>query len=65
VAGLLGPACRMDKKGPAVAEAEVGQGGTTQWKMCGLDADTSVAVFFEIVGSGQGQGQEGQVRKGG
>jgi len=61
VAGLLGPACRVDKKGPHVADTEVGQGGTTQWKMCGVDADASVAVFFEITGGGPGQQQEGQV----
>ena len=63
VAGLLGPACRVDKKGPHVADTEVGQGGTTQWKMCGLDADTSLAVFFEVVGGGPGQQNDGgQVR---
>jgi hypothetical protein len=53
----------MDKKGPHVAETEVGQGGTSQWRMCGVDADASVAVFFEITGGGAGQQQqEGQVR---
>lgn len=59
VAGLLGPACRADKKGPHVAESEVGQGGTTQWRMCGLDQDASVAVFFEICGGGPGGGGGG------
>jgi hypothetical protein len=34
-----------------VADTEVGQGGTTLWKMAGLDQDTSVAVFFEVTGN--------------
>ena len=31
VAGLLGPASPMEKKGMSVAETPVGLGGTTQW----------------------------------
>jgi hypothetical protein len=46
-----------------VADTEVGLGGTSQWKLCGLDHDTTLAVMFEVVGAG-GQGQEqGQVRR--
>ena len=48
VAGMLGPAARVDKKSPHVADAEVGLGGTSTWKMCGLDTDTTLAVIFEI-----------------
>ena len=33
VAGLLGPASPMDKKGVSVAETVVGLGGTTQWSV--------------------------------
>jgi len=31
VAGLLGPASPLEKKGMSVAETPVGLGGTTQW----------------------------------
>jgi hypothetical protein len=61
VNGLLGPACRADKKSPHVADTEVGQGGTTLWKMAGLDQDTSVAVFFEVTGN---NANAEQVRRG-
>ena len=33
VAGLLGPASPVDKKGVSVAETAVGLGGTTQWSV--------------------------------
>lgn len=48
VAGLLGPAARMEKKSLHIADVEVGLGGTTQWKLCSLDHDTTLAVLFEI-----------------
>ena len=48
VSGLLGPAARMEKKSSHVADSEVGQGGTTQWKMCSVGYDSAAAVFFEI-----------------
>lgn len=58
VAGLLGPAARMEKRGPNVAEHELGLGGTTQWKLCGLDFDTTLAVFFEVTASNNRDQQE-------
>lgn len=51
VAGLLGPAARLDKKSPHIADVEVGLGGTTSWKLCSLDCDTSLALLFEITAS--------------
>ena len=49
VAGLLGAAARVERKDKAnVADTEVGLGGTTMWKLCSLDHDTTVAVLFEI-----------------
>lgn len=38
----------MEKKSPNIADTELGFGGTTQWKLCGLDSDTSYGVVFEI-----------------
>lgn len=59
VQGLLGPACRMDKKSPHVSETQVGQGGTTAWRMASLDHDATVAVFFEVTAQGGGGGGGG------
>ena len=30
------------------ADTVVGQGNTTAWKMCGLDRNTSLTVFFDV-----------------
>ncbi len=63
VSGLLGPAARLEKKGPQVADQEVGQGGTTQWRMCGVDYDSTVALFFEITATAdKGSEATAQVR---
>jgi hypothetical protein len=34
-----------------VSDTEVGQGGTTQWRLCSLDFDTAVALYFDITAS--------------
>eukprot|EP00245_Coleochaete_scutata_P003610 TRINITY_DN1534_c0_g1_i1.p1 TRINITY_DN1534_c0_g1~~TRINITY_DN1534_c0_g1_i1.p1 ORF type:complete len:749 (-),score=139.53 TRINITY_DN1534_c0_g1_i1:265-2286(-) len=49
VSGVIGPCASLEKKGPLVADAVIGQGGTTAWKMCGFDSSTTLGVFFEIV----------------
>ncbi|XP_068683716.1 protein transport protein Sec23A-like [Montipora capricornis] len=49
LSGAIGPCISMDRKGPNVSETEIGVGGTCAWKLCGLDPQTTVAVFFEIV----------------
>jgi hypothetical protein len=64
ISGLLGHAARGDKKSPAVADTEMGLGGCCQWKLSGLDQDTTLAVLFEITGTGQQAGDQGQVRDG-
>lgn len=28
---------------------EIGTGGTCQWKICGLDPTTTLALYFEVV----------------
>ncbi|KAH9323373.1 hypothetical protein KI387_018012, partial [Taxus chinensis] len=38
-------------KGQACADTVIGQGNTTSWKMCGLDKNTSLTVFFDIAPS--------------
>ena len=59
VAGLLGPASLLEKKGVSVAETAVGLGGTTLWKLASLDASTTLAAFFEIMAAARGGAPEG------
>ncbi|KAL5204269.1 hypothetical protein ABZP36_009140 [Zizania latifolia] len=48
VQGVIGPCTSLEKKGALCADTVVGQGNTTAWKMCGLDRNTSLAVFFDV-----------------
>jgi protein transport protein SEC23 len=60
VCGALGPAAPADRRGPAVAETAVGMGGTSAWKMAGLDGSTAVTLFFEPAAPGSaGRGGDG------
>ncbi|XP_049596991.1 protein transport protein Sec23A isoform X1 [Syngnathus scovelli] len=49
VSGAIGPCVSLNTKGPCVSENEIGCGGTCQWKMCGLDPSTTLALYFEVV----------------
>ncbi|XP_051941235.1 protein transport protein Sec23A [Hippocampus zosterae] len=49
VSGAIGPCVSLNAKGPCVSENEIGSGGTCQWKMCGLDPGTTLALYFEVV----------------
>ncbi|CAI8608256.1 unnamed protein product [Vicia faba] len=49
VQGIIGPCASLEKKSPLCSDAVIGQGGTSAWKMCGLDKSTSVCLFFDIV----------------
>ncbi|CAG9463288.1 unnamed protein product [Pedinophyceae sp. YPF-701] len=54
VQGLIGPAHALPKRGTAqsaVSDKPIGEGGTTVWRMPGLDAHSTLAVFFEITGT--------------
>ncbi|KVI00365.1 Gelsolin domain-containing protein [Cynara cardunculus var. scolymus] len=51
IQGIIGPCTSLDKKGPSVASTTIGQGNTTAWKLCGLDKDTCLTVFFDISSS--------------
>ncbi|KQJ88565.1 hypothetical protein BRADI_4g19570v3 [Brachypodium distachyon] len=48
VQGVIGPCTSLEKKGALCADTVVGQGNTTAWKMCGLDRNTSLTVFFDV-----------------
>ncbi|KAG7995339.1 hypothetical protein I3843_01G103800 [Carya illinoinensis] len=51
IQGIVGPCTSLEKKGPAVADTVIGEGGTTAWKMCGLDNSTCLTVFFDLSSS--------------
>ena len=36
-------------RGTSVSDTELGLGGTSQWKMCGLYPNTTYAFYFEVV----------------
>ena len=46
VCGLLGPAARMEKKGPHISDTEVGLGGTTQWRKIQSEIEIK-RVFYQ------------------
>ncbi|MCL4146915.1 UNVERIFIED_CONTAM: hypothetical protein GTU68_006188 [Idotea baltica] len=48
IGGALGPCISANVKTPQVSEIEIGMGGTTTWKFCGLNPSTTVSVFFEV-----------------
>ena len=62
-AGCVGPCAALDKKTlpGAIADVAVGSGGTTAWKLCSLNNDTSLAVYFEVANAGTKDGSAGTV----
>lgn len=70
VCGAIGNVFSLAKKSASVAETEIGIGATCAWGAGALDADTTVALYFEVAnqpaaagaagaagGMGQGGGQ--------
>jgi hypothetical protein len=49
VCGAVGHLSSLGKKGSSVAETEIGIGGTSAWRMCGLDPTSTYALYFEVV----------------
>ena len=62
VAGAIGCCLTMNKKSQSVAESEIGQGGTSAWKLCGLSPSTTVSVFFEVTTAAGQQIPQGSMR---
>lgn len=52
VCGLVGPAIAKGTKHGAVSETEIGIGGTTEWRLCGLTPSSTYALYFEIQTTG-------------
>ncbi|KAK4772029.1 hypothetical protein SAY86_013804 [Trapa natans] len=48
IQGLFGPCTSLDQKGTGVSDTVIGEGGTTAWKMCGLDKSTCLTVLFDL-----------------
>jgi len=49
ISGSIGPCVSAGKKDQqSISDIEIGVGGTTAWKFCGLNPSTSTAVFFEV-----------------
>lgn len=53
IQGAIGHSVSMNAKGPSVSENEIGVGGTTAWKICGLNPTSTLAFFFEVVNQHQ------------
>jgi len=62
VCGAIGNCSSLNKKGPNVAETEIGQGNTSAWSMSCLDEDTTVAIYFEVTNQANAPVQQGQQR---
>ena len=48
VAGCVGNCISQEVKSPAVAETEIGQAGTVQWKACAMTPASTFAYFFDV-----------------
>ncbi|KAL8486931.1 hypothetical protein ACS0TY_023574 [Phlomoides rotata] len=48
VQGIIGPCSSLEKKSHVVANSVIGQGNTKAWKLCGLDKNTCLTVFFDV-----------------
>ncbi|KAF3626090.1 putative anthocyanidin 3-O-glucoside 5-O-glucosyltransferase 1-like [Capsicum annuum] len=51
IQGIIGPCTSLEKKGPAVSSTVTGEGNTTAWKLCGVDKNTCLTVFFDVSSS--------------
>lgn len=49
IQGIIGPCASLEKKGLSSSDTVIGQGNTTAWKMSGLDRNTSLSLFFEVI----------------
>ncbi|KAL6007338.1 Protein transport protein S23 G [Asimina triloba] len=48
ICGALGPCISLQRKNSLVSEQEVGQGGTSSWKLCTLTCKTCITFFFQV-----------------
>lgn len=65
VCGAIGALASLNKASASVAETEIGLGNTCAWKICGLDPQSTFALYFEVVNAHTNpipQGQNGVVQ---
>jgi len=65
ICGAIGHCSSIGKKSASVAETEIGIGGTSAWKLCSADPNSTVAMYFEVVNQHSNpipQGQKGLVQ---
>lgn len=48
ISGMIGHCFSLGKKGPSVADTEVGIGGTSSWRVCSISPAHTFATFFEV-----------------
>jgi len=48
IEGGIGPCVSLNIKNSSVSENEVGMGNTTQWKLCTVSPNSTMAFFFEV-----------------
>jgi len=46
--GAVGGLASLGKKGPCVAETEIGEGATSQWVAGSLDKNTTIGFYFDV-----------------
>jgi protein transport protein SEC23 len=49
VSGLIGPAIGLKNKSSCVSPTEVGIGGTSSWKLCGISPSSTYALYYDVV----------------
>lgn len=49
VSGAIGSCVSLGVKNQFVSENEIGVGGTSSWRLCGLYPNTTLALFFDVV----------------
>ncbi len=49
VMGAIGHMSSLNKKQPNVSENELGIGGTSAWKICSFDPNSTFAIYFDVV----------------
>ena len=53
VMGAIGHLVSMKKSSPSVSSKTVGESGTSAWRICGIDPQTTFAFYFSVVNQDQ------------
>lgn len=61
ISGALGPCMSLRTMNRSVSEKEIGEGGTSSWKMSTLTNKTSIVFIFQVGGTNQQNNEPGPV----